>query len=525
MQQQSQRFDVPVIRDFVPLRLKPFILLAIVIVFQFASGIYLAVAGEMAGATALMQEDILMAGYASMVGMALIFAIIFRLKSRFASRSALLICAAVVILSNIVAMNTRNVPLLVAVCFVAGFFRMWATFECNSLLQMWISPKRDFSVFFCYIFLLVQGCISLSGMTHAWVTHLTEWRYVHLFIIGLLLGAMLLTLAVFNDRHSMPRMPLYGVDWLGMVLWGIASLAVLFVCTYGDHYDWFHSRHIRSGAAIAVAAAALNILRASFIRHPFIDNATWRYPIVRIVVAAYLVFYVLISPSHLLEHIYFEGVLGYDLLHAQSLNWAVVAGTVSGAWFTWRTYCVRQWHYVRMLVVAFAAVTAYLGIFYFTIDYGLPKTAFVVPLFLRGFGYVVTAIGLLSAMSARVPFVHFFQGVTIQNLVSASLAGAFGTAVLGEILKTVLQRNVMLLGSAADAVNIEASNIGIGALYGAVQQQALMVSLKEIFGMLTIAGLVCVLLLLVCGSDLPKPKRTLYPTLRYIRRIVRRESL
>lgn len=518
----AQQYDVPAIRDWVPRRLKPFILLAFVIVYQFSGGVYLAAVNEMAGSTALMQEDIMMAGYASFVGMALIFAIIFRLKCRFTSHTAFMLSSAAVIGCNIVAMMTRSVPVLVAACLVAGFFRMWGTFECNSLLQLWITPKRDFAVFFTYIFLLVQGCISLSGMAHAWVAHLVEWQYIHLFIIGLLLAVMLATMLLFNRRRVMPYIPLLGIDWLGMVLWSVAALSFIFVCTYGDHYDWFDSPHIRTGAAVAVASTLLNLWRASFIRHPFIDLQTLRYPIVKVVVTLYFIFYILISPSHLLEHIYMEGVLGYDLAHFVSLNWAVVAGTVVGAWFAWRTFCLRRWPYQRMLAIAFAATTAYLALFYFTIDYNLPKPAFALPLFLRGFGYVVVAIALLTAMSPRIPFVHFFQAVTVQNVVSASLAGTFGVAVLTELLQPVWGRNAMLLGSAIDRVNTAAAHTPLGELCGAVQQQTLMISMKELYGLLTIAGILCTTVLLLHESEFYHPKRALHPTWRRIRKMMRK---
>ena len=65
-------FSIPAIRDFVPSKLRPWIIIAFVIVFQFSGGLYLAAVNEMVGSTALMQEDIMMAGYASMVGMGLI---------------------------------------------------------------------------------------------------------------------------------------------------------------------------------------------------------------------------------------------------------------------------------------------------------------------------------------------------------------------------------------------------------------------------------------------------------------------
>ena len=157
-------FSIPAIHDFVPDKLRPWIIIAFVIIFQFSGGIYLAAVSEMVGSLALLHEDIMMAGYASMVGMVLTFAMMFRLKFRFPTKPALMLCCVALIICNFVCMYTRSVPILVFVCFVAGIFRMWATFECNSTIQLWLTPKRDLSMFFCYIYLLVQGCIQLTGL-------------------------------------------------------------------------------------------------------------------------------------------------------------------------------------------------------------------------------------------------------------------------------------------------------------------------------------------------------------------------
>ena len=54
-------FAIPAMRDFVPQKLRPWIIIAFVLVFQFSGGVYLAAVSEMVGSTALMQEDIMMA--------------------------------------------------------------------------------------------------------------------------------------------------------------------------------------------------------------------------------------------------------------------------------------------------------------------------------------------------------------------------------------------------------------------------------------------------------------------------------
>ena len=291
-------FSIPAIRDFVPPKLRPWIIIAFVIVFQFSGGLYLAAVSEMVGSTALMQEDIMMAGYASMIGMGLTFAIMFRLKFRFASKTSLMTCSIALIVSNLICMQTHSIPVLVITCFFAGIFRMWATFECNSTIQLWLTPKRDLSVFFCFIYLLVQSCIQLSGLITVYTAFWAKWEYMHWLIIGLLLLVMLATLCLFRSYRSLPKLPLFGIDWLGALMWGLVLLCILFVCVYGEHYDWYQSFQIRAATVIGILILALNLWRASFIRHPFIALKTWTYRAVWFPFILYIYLYeVLRSPK------------------------------------------------------------------------------------------------------------------------------------------------------------------------------------------------------------------------------------
>src|SRR5690554_2209855 len=115
-------FAIPAINNYIPEKLKPYILILFVIVFQFSGGVYLATLNEMVGATGLRQEDIMMAGYASLAGMSLTFVIMFRLKMRFTSKVSFIVCALVLILANLISMHTANVVVLVITCFFAGIF-------------------------------------------------------------------------------------------------------------------------------------------------------------------------------------------------------------------------------------------------------------------------------------------------------------------------------------------------------------------------------------------------------------------
>ena len=117
-------FDIPDVPDYIPRRLKPYLFIFFVLIVQFSGGVYLAAASDMIGTTALMQEDILMAGYASLIGLAINFAVMFRIKFRFSARTQLLVSGMVLIAANLICAYTTNVPLLVITCFIAGWFRI-----------------------------------------------------------------------------------------------------------------------------------------------------------------------------------------------------------------------------------------------------------------------------------------------------------------------------------------------------------------------------------------------------------------
>ena len=518
--QPNQPFSIPQIR-FIPEPLKPWLLILFIIVFNCTGGVYLAAVSDMVGSTQLLQEDIMMAGYASLVGMALFFAIMFRMKWAVRPKTALGSCIAVLITANLICMDTDSVPVLVGVSLIAGFFRMWAIYECNSTIQLWITPKRDMSIWFCYIYLMVNGTIQLTGIAAISFSVWASWHFMYWFIIGALLVMYLIVLICYKGISIMPRLPLLGIDWIGMLLWGATAMSILFVCIYGEHYDWWQSEHIWLATVLAVVTLGMNWWRSTYLRHPYIGFNIFKFPLVLTCVAVILVMDLLLAPSHIFEHALMEGILGYDHLNTLALNWVSILGVVIGFIFTWQTFARRKWSYQRMLVIAFSCFTFYLAYFYFRIDYNLPKEALYLPVLVRSVGYVMVAVMMLTA-NARLPFPFIFlHGLSFQNMFSAALAGPIGNAIVRRVLKVVMVRNSMLLGERMDSVELSASHAQLGELYGMVQVQSLLESMKEIYGWLLFVAILCLIVLMLRYSGI-RPIRVIEPTYRTIYNIIRR---
>lgn len=514
-------FDIPDVPDFVPRRLKPWIFIFFVLIIQFSDGVYLAAASDMVGTTALMQEDILMAGYASLIGMAINFAVMFRIKFRFSNRTQLLAACIVLIAANFICASTDSVPVLVITCFVAGWFRMQATFACNSTIQLWLTPVRDMAIFFCYVYIVVDSVIQLSGIATIYTAFFSQWEYMQWIMSGLLALMMILVLILVKPVRTPMFIPLLGIDWIGAGLWAVFMTGFTFICVYGNFYDWWDSVEIRVAAFVTVITLGINLYRASFLHHPYISFMAMKNRNVVRATVIYTVFFTLLATEHVFEHTYAAQVLCFDETNLIDLNWYVFAGIVTGCGFTYFTFALRKWRYKTMTAIGFALAIVYLAYFYFFLDYGVEKEMLFMPLFFRGAAAVIISIIFLtSIVQSGLPFQVFPQALTINGFTGAVMSATFGPAVVGEFLRHVMAKNASLIGSVMTASNPDATRVPVGELYGMVQLQALVVSMKEIYGWLLMVALVALLVILV--SYAPLRPWAIFPKWKTIRRTIRR---
>lgn len=513
-------FEIPEVPDFIPRRLKPYLFILFVLIIQFSGGVYLAAASDMVGTTALMQEDILMAGYASLIGLAINFAVMFRIKFRFSTRTQLLASAIILIAANVICANTTSVPVLVTTCFIAGWFRMQATLACNSTIQLWLTPVRDMAIFFCYVYIIVDSVIQLSGIATIYTAFFSQWEYMHWIMTGMLALLMIMVMVLVKPVRGPMFIPLLGIDWIGAILWAGFMMCFTFICVYGNYFDWWDAVEIRGAALIGLACLCINLWRASFLHHPYISFRAMKNRNVIRATGIYLVFFTLIATEHVFEHSYAANILGFDETNLIDLNWYVFAGIIAGCAFTYFTFALRKWRYKTMTAIAFALAIVYLAYFYFFIDYGVEKEMLFIPLFFRGAAAVIISIVFLtSIVQSGLPFQVFPQALTINGFTGAVMGATLGPAIIGELLRHTMAKNAALIGANMTAANPETAFAPLGQLYGMVQTQALIVSMKEIYGWLLIVAIASLTVILISYSSV-RPF-AIFPKWSTVRRVIK----
>ncbi|MDR0682636.1 MAG: hypothetical protein LBG15_12450 [Dysgonamonadaceae bacterium] len=509
---------IPAFKERIPVQERFCTLFFFALVFQFSGGIYISSVHEMTGGKALMHEDIMMAFEASFVGMSMIFPVLFRLKFRFASRTIFLAVASGLIACNLICVCTQSVPVLVFTCFIAGAIRMWGTFECFSSIQLRITPSRNFAIFFPVIYSVIFGCVQLSGLATVYLDYFFEWQYMHYLIIGLLLLVIALSRLLLRHFHIEKPLPLSGIDWIGAILWCTILLLIVFVCEYGEYCDWLYSPHIRLALFAAAFLLLLCFYRMKQIKNTYIEARAYRHPHVFTMLFLYMSLCLLSATSTVLENSFTGEILHYDVLNAASLNWSKLAGVIAGGVLT-GLMCVRFCIPYKVVVfIGFSLLSGYQLVLYFLISPDTNIELLYFPLALKSAGTVMLYAVLTIYAAQIVPFQHLFQVFGIMGIIREGIGSPIATALVGRMLKVFHKANFLSLSGELDEQNHILRHLSFDALYDEAQRQALLVSIKEIFGYAVLFGIL--LLLAAMCTQYPKINKFIkMPVFSFARRL------
>lgn len=482
MPPHNQPFAMPMYHRFVPEKIRPWIYVVFAFCFQLSGGMYMGALNEIIGGHSLMREDVLMCLYANLAGMAVYFPMLFRMKFRFTNKTLLICASATIAMCNIAAPMIDNLPLLWTVCFISGCAKIQGTFECMSNIQLWMTPKRDFAVFFPILQFIIMCSIQVSDLLTAWMVHHLHWHAMHWLMTGIMLMVTLAVTLLTKHCRIMPKMPLYGIDWLGAMLWAMLGLELVFIFTYGEFYDWYHSPVIKAVTGAALITSGVAVHRMIHIRHPYLEPGMWKskhlFPILLLVA---LVEGMLVS-EHVLEKIYYSSMQFSEYTIATTLNWCTIVGIAAGSVFSLWWLNVLKYNYYKLISIALCSLAVYLGWFYFYISPESNIEAFYFPLVMRGFSGCVLGALFLLILKQVVPFLQFFQALSILNVLHMYLGGAMGSAIYSKGMNYFMTDNIARYSSYADAVAVNPATMDFPTFMNGFITNMQMASLKQLYG-------------------------------------------
>lgn len=488
-QQAQQQSALPMFLDFIPERLRLWIVLLFPIIFQCSDCVYMSLAAQMAGELNLIEEDVMMCGYTTILGVTMTFPLLFPLKAYGTTRRNLLCVTLGMVLCNCVTLLSDSLPLLLATCFLFGVLKLWGTFECMSSAMRVITPKMDFAPFLTVVFIVVFGSIQWAGFISAQVAYYRSWEYMNLLAIGCELIGALIVLLTMRDIRFMPKSSLRELDWIGMVLWSIFLFSVTFIPVYGAHFNWLAGEEIRCAIGVAALSLGAVLARTMHHPHPYLGIQAMSYPNMWKLLIIFGVVLVLLASEKVLLNILVRGVLRYDALPLSIFNLWTLGGIVVGGLFGWLGISRLGWSFRQLTIVSVISLALYAAALYFQTAPNTPIERFYLPLFLCGVADVVLFIALTTYMELVVPFQHRFQVLCIWGFVRTGIASPIGSAIYKHLFEGEMNDQLVSLGSRVTLSGEMTDELGT-----AIAQQAMLVSVRDLYGV-TVAY--CIVLLTI----------------------------
>ena len=492
----NQKFTMPMFNPWVPEKLRPWIYILFALLFQLSGGIYFSNMPQMVGATSLMREDIQFVALCGVVGVNMPFPFLFRYKLRFTNQQLLINAAVVIAVCNLLCLwlldgdfGEWRLPLLCAISYIAGFFKLCGTFECFSNIRLWLSPKQDFGIFLPSIYIVILAAMPGSNWIARQLTiAFDSWQMVHWLMVALMLVVILTIYTCTHPWRMMPqRVPLISLDWLGCVLVSACMLEVIWLFLYGEHENWTDSSLWRMALLALPATILVTIGRLTHIRHPYIEPSMFRRSRLYPILGMFFVAELMNATPNALQNTLTEGILHWGFTTTQQFYAVEILGYACGSAFTvlWGKGC-PYWgfiprfgfKYTRLLTVGFACLLMYVILMYFYVSPVVNVERLYLPTFLRTFGYAIFFATMTLYLKDLIEFPTFFHALTVSGFIRNGVAESLCSGMYSYGLRHQV----------ADTLNR-----GLHSDY----QDILMVAVKEMYGMMCIVGILVLLLMLL----------------------------
>lgn len=484
-------------RERVPLAIRPWVYVFFAFCFQMSGGLYLGSLHEIISGRQMLLEDVLMCLYCNLAGMTVYFPLLFRFKFHFPNKVLLVSAATGILLCQFLAPLAPNLPSLWALCVVSGFCKIQGTFECLSNIQLWITPKRDFRVFFPVLHIFILGAMQVSDFVAAWFTHVLAWEYMHLFMTGLFLIVLVMLLTLTRRIRLIPDVPLVGIDWSGAVLWLALLIQVSGLFCYARTLDWFHSPVIQTLALTSLMTLIAIFIHNKLTEKPYISTVVFRNVRVLLVFVAVAVLEALLATEHVLEEIFYEECMEYGKIQTATNDiWSFI-GVVAGCLLSILWMKTLNLNPFRLTTLALGLLTVYVLLFYTNIAADFDFRTLRTLILFRTMAYAMIGASLMFILEQLCSFEIFFMALSVFNMFHMLIGGVVGAAIYSYGIDYYMADNFSRYAAYFDHISLSRSHLPFEAVMGEASRTMMFVSIKQILGWIAYACIGSLLIMLL----------------------------
>ena len=498
------------LRSWVPQWLGIIVAFVIILPVSMLNGAYTGSMQEVSGTLGVLSEDITMGYYATSAGMAVAYPIVTKINTNLTPKTMLLCDLTLQAILSFLCARSTSIDLIIFLSFLIGFLKAFVMLWFISNIKKFFSPHDIRSEFYSYFFPIVFAGGQLSMALTAQLAYYYDWKYMYYFMMIMLMLAILLILICFKYARRPVYIPYKEMDFRSMLLAASSLLMAMYVLCYGKTLDWFASSKIICYTLLAPALLALLLWRQQHAEKPYVSLkplGSWK----RLLGYFYMLMIMFFSSTSTLVTNYLTTILKVDSVHTNSLCLWLLPGFALGGficfwWFRW-----QRWRFRFLIAGGMFCFVIYFAILYFGVSPTSTYEMLYLPTFFRGLGMMTLIIAFGLYVAENLEFKYLLSNAFFVILFRSALSPVLGMSVCSNALYHLQQKNFYLLSesvTAADALAYnnytsslqsalaqghgmsEAEQLASTSLYNTLYQQSLLLSLKEMLGILLIVTLI-----------------------------------
>lgn len=498
------------LRPWVPQWLGIVVAFVIILPVSMLNGAYTGSMQEVSSALGVLSEDITMGYYATSAGMAVAYPIVTKINTNLTPKTMLLCDLTLQAILSFFCARCSSIDLIIFLSFLIGFLKAFVMLWFISNMRQFFSPHDIRSEFFSYFFPMVFAGGQFSMAITAQLAYYYDWRYMYYFMMIMLLLAILLIMICFQYARRPVFIPYKEMDFKSMLLAASALLMALYVLAYGKTLDWFASPKIISYTLLAPILLTLLLWRQHNVPKPYVSLKplySWK----RLLGYFYMMLVMVFSSTSTLVTNYLTTILKVDSIHTNSLCLWLLPGFALGGficfwWFRW-----QRWRFRYFIAGGMFCFVIYFAILYFGISPTSTYEMLYLPTFFRGLGMMTLVIAFGLYVAEHLEQQYLLSNAFFIILFRSALSPVIGMSICSNALYHLQQKNFNLLSAYVTGTDplatgnyqsslqsalsqghgmSEAEQMATTTLYNTLYQQSLLLSLKQMLGILLIATLV-----------------------------------